>query len=385
MAVANGTLVILFGVLAIGLIVPELFRKFKLPWVTSLIFIGAILGPNMLGFLQIDPVIEFFGFFGSAFLMLLAGLELNPQRVQTLGPRIGLMALINGAIPFLAGLLVIKYLGYPWTTALLVATVFVSSSIAIVVTALKDAKILRSKIGQSIMSAAVLEDIASLMLLALILQSVAPLTTLSLPAYLFAILGALALFKTAIPKLAAWMDTHVTIHREEEDQLRLVIVILLAALLFFSLIGVHSLIAAFIVGIVLSQNITSEHLYSKLHTIAYGLFVPVFFVVAGMEMNLSLLVGADFTNFAIFVIVAASIGAKLISGYFGGRMAKFNHKSSMLFAAGSVPQLTTTLAVTYAAVELGLFDSVVTTSILLLSVVTTLIAPALLKKVQSTA
>jgi len=383
MVVANGTLVVLFVILSFGLIVPELFRKFKLPWVTSLIIIGAILGPHTLGFLQIDPVIEFFGFFGSAFLMLLAGLELNPKRVRALGSKIGLMALINGLIPFLTGLFVIRFFGYSWTTSLLVATVFISSAIAIVVSALRDAKLTNSKIGQSIMSAAVLEDIASLLLLALILQKVAPITSLSLPAYIFALIGALALFKIVVPKLAAWLDLHVTIHHEEEDQLRLVIVILLAALLFFSLIGVHSLIAAFIVGVVLSHNITSQKLYTKLHTIGYGLFVPVFFVVAGMEMDLGLLFKVEFGNLVVIAIVVSSIAAKLISGYIGARLAGFKHKSSLLFGVGSMPQLTTTLAVTYAAVELGLFDTAITTGVLLLSVVTTLIAPMLLTKLKT--
>lgn len=373
----QGTLLLLLAILAFGLIIPELFRRFKLPYVTSLILIGAVLGPNMLGYIRYDEVIEFFGFLGSAFLMLMAGLEIKPKHFTKLGKQIGFMAASNGLIPFITGIAIAKMFDYDWTTALIIGTIFMSSAVAIVISSLKESDLMRRKIGESIASAAVLEDVTSLILLALILQKISPILPFSIPSYVIILIASIALLKYIIPKIAAWCEKHITINKEAEDQLRLVLVILFAALVYFSAIGVHALIASFIVGIFLSQNITSHNLYSKLHTIGYGLFVPVFFVVVGTKMDLSILTELTIQNALVFAIIAGSILSKMISGYFSASMSGFTRGESFLFSFASTPQLTTTLAVTYAATELGLIDTVLTTAILLLTIITTIISPVL--------
>lgn len=374
----QGTLLLLLGILAFGLIIPELFRKFKLPYVTSLILIGAVLGPNTLGYIKSDEIIEFFGFLGSAFLMLMAGLAIEPKHFDKLGKKIGFMAACNSLIPFATGVAITRFFGYDWVTSLIIGTIFMSSAVAIVISSLKEAELTRFKIGESITSAAVLEDVASLLLLALILQKISPILPFSLPAYVVILITSIILLKFIIPRLAAWFDTHITVHKEEEDQLRLVIVILFAALVYFSAIGVHALIAAFIVGIFLAHNITSHNLYDKLHTICYGLFVPVFFVVVGTKMDLSIVTELTAQNAVVWAIIAGSIISKVVSGYASAALSGFSRAESALFGIASTPQLTTTLAVTYAAVELGLIDTALTTAVLLLSIVTTMVAPIII-------
>ncbi len=382
MPVPNETLILLLVILGFGLIIPELFRKFKLPSVTSLILVGAILGPHMLGYLKTDPVIDFFGFFGSTFLLLMAGLEVKTQTLVKFKSKILIMAAGNSIIPFFTGLLIVKYFGYSWATALIVGTMFISSAAAIVMGSLKDSGLMKTKIGRSIATAAVIEDVASLLIFALILQKISPIVNLSLPAYFLALLGAFALFKFAVPWLTEWLDSHITVHKEDEDQLRLIIVMLLAALIFFTLLGVHALIAAFIVGVFLSHNITSEKLYNKLHTLGYGLFVPVFFVVIGMEMDLSIFFRLEYTNLILFSIILSLIGAKIISGYVSARLAKFSSKNALLYGVASIPLLTTTLAITYAASEMMIIDDVILTSILLLTIITSIASPLLVKAVS---
>ena len=81
MIVAEGTLIILLIILALGIIIPELFKKFRLPFATVIIFMGAILGPNGLGYIDQDNTISFLGFLGMMFLMLLAGLETDLEKL----------------------------------------------------------------------------------------------------------------------------------------------------------------------------------------------------------------------------------------------------------------------------------------------------------------
>ncbi|MBU0466152.1 MAG: cation:proton antiporter, partial [Nanoarchaeota archaeon] len=118
-------------------------------------------------------------------------------------------------------------------------------------------------------------------------------------------------------------------------------------------------------------------LYTKLHTLGYGLFVPIFFFIVGMEMDISLLKHFDITNILMISLISGLIISKIVSGYLAGRIVKLSKKDSLLYGSISITQLTTTLAVTYAAASLGLLDSVLVTSIILLSIITTFLGPLL--------
>lgn len=88
MIAAGPTIIALLIILILGLIVPDLFKRLKLPFITSIIIIGAIFGPFGLNYVQSNDIIEFFGFLGSAFLMLMAGLEVKLDQLQKLGSKI---------------------------------------------------------------------------------------------------------------------------------------------------------------------------------------------------------------------------------------------------------------------------------------------------------
>ena len=81
-------------------------------------------------------------------------------------------------------------------------------------------------------------------------------------------------------------------------------------------------------------------------------------------------------------MIVGLISSKFFSGYVGGRIAKLSWNDSALFGVASIPQLTTTLAVTYAASTIGILDSVLVTSIIMLSIVTTILGPILLKSLS---
>ena len=114
----------------------------------------------------------------------------------------------------------------------------------------------------------------------------------------------------------------------------------------------------------------SEFISTKIHTIAYSLFVPVFFFVVGMEVDLK--------NIVMISLVVGLLLSKFISGYIGGKSVKLSNRDSLTFGSISITQLTTTLAVTFTASSLGIIDSVVTTSIILLSVISVIIGPLLM-------
>ena len=375
----EGPVLVLLFILFIGLIVPELAKKLKLPYITVLILLGAILGPNGFDYVQHNSIVDFFGFLGAAFLLLMAGLEAKLSQLQNLRKKIYVMSALNGLIPFAVGVAITRFFGYSWISSLLVGIVFFSSSFAIIIPILKSAKLFKKQIGQTIASAVILEDIASLLLLAVVLQTVAPITQFPLPIYFAILLISVVIMKVFIPGFAKYLfSTRWKEQDEQESQLRFVIVLLMAVLFYFSLLGVHPISAAFLVGILLADVVTSNNLYNKLHTLAYGLFVPVFFFVVGMEMDLTIFTYIDFQEVIVFCLVIGLIVSKFLSGYFASRWDKFSKKNSLIFGIASTTQLTTTLAVTYAASKLGLLDTTLVTGIVLISVITTVLSPWIL-------
>jgi Kef-type K+ transport system membrane component KefB len=131
----------------------------------------------------------------------------------------------------------------------------------------------------------------------------------------------------------------------------------------------------------LADVITSEDLLQKIHTIAYGLFVPVFFFQVGMNIDITMLAQFSFKNALMISLIAGLILTKLLSGYISSRLVNFSKKNSKIFGIASTAQLTTTLAAAYAASALGLIDVTLITAIVIMSVVTTIFSPLALNHI----
>tara|TARA_Y100000310_G_C20628744_1_gene787420 strand:- start:97 stop:1350 length:1254 start_codon:yes stop_codon:yes gene_type:complete len=372
-----GLLIILF----LGLIVPEIFKKtLHLPFVTSIIIIGSIFGPYGLNLIESNEVIEFFGFLGFTFLMLMAGMNTHMKKLKKSIKTIGTLAIINACIPLATGIIIGRIFGYSWMTSLLLGTIFTSSSVAIIISFMKSGRF-SSATKDIMLPAFIIEDLLSMIMLASIFQSVGGDSTYPLPLYFLILLFSIAILFLSIPPLArAYINKHVLTKKvRHEDQLRFVIVILIAVLLYFSALGVHPILAAFLVGMLLADLVTSETILVKIETMGYGLFVPVFFFIVGMDMDLTIFAQFDVRNVLIISVIGGLILSKFLSGYIGGRLVKLKKRDSAMFGSVSTTQLTTTLAAAYAGSSLGLLDETLVTAVVTLSVVTNLLVPLLMR------
>jgi Kef-type K+ transport system membrane component KefB len=376
----ESTLLVLLLILSVGLIVPELFRKLRLPFITSLILVGAALGPNGMDFVATNDTVSFFSFLGLTFLMFMSGLETRVDHIKHSMKKVVILATINGGVPAIVGFIIARGFGYDLMASMMVAIIFISSSIAIIIPSLKEAKLFQKDDGQLIVSAVVLEDVISLILLGILLQSVEPITALPLPIYFVVLILSVVGLKVMLPKLNKVIFAKGLLkHEENEDQLRFVIVVLMAVLLYFSAIGVHPIVAAFLLGLVLSGAISSQKIFNQLHTIGYGLFVPVFFFMIGTQIDFTVFSIAGNSLLFLITILLTSIATKFSSGYIAGRLAGISKDHSAMFGVASTVQLTTSLAATQAAFNLGIIDTALLTSMVLLSIVTTVFAPIVLR------
>jgi Kef-type K+ transport system membrane component KefB len=351
------------------------FRRFHLPWVLALITAGVVIGPYGLELAAVTPTLGFLSQIGLIFLMFMAGLETKFDSFKKLKYDIGWLSALNSLIPLTAGIALGYWFDFSLTASLLIGIIFMSSSIAVIIPTLESLNLIHTRLGKSIVSSTIIEDVMSLILLSILLQSVNPLTALPLPSFYFLLALIMAGFAYGLPKIRALIPQH----RDEKDlfesEVRLIFALMIGVVVTFELLGLHPIIAGFFAGLVLSDSIKSEILIEKLRTMSYGIFIPVFFVVIGMETNIGILNESASVLGLIVTIVCVSIFTKFASGWIGGKIIGFKNKDSAIIGLATIPQLSTTLAVVFTAVETGLLPEELIAAMVVLSIVTTLIAP----------
>jgi len=368
-----------FLIIFAGVFFSVIFRRIHVPWVVGLIIAGILIGEHGLNILEITPAISFIGQIGLVFLMFMAGLETRLKTFEKYEKGLLWLSFVNGAIPFIVGSSITLYLGYSNIAAVLVGVIFVSSSIAVVIPSLERHGLLHTRLGQSVVISSMIQDIASLVLLSFILQNIDPITKIPLFIFYPLVVGILFLFRILIPKLIKLFRS--TLNGSEDlfqQEFRTTFLILLGTVVSFEILGLHPIIAGFFAGFVLSDSIKSNVLKEKIRAISYGIFIPTFFVIIGAQTDLSAIVESEGTFTLVSAIVLGSILSKFLSGWLAGKMIGFTKDQSLLFGVSSIPQLSTTLAVTFTALSLGLVDERIITAMITLSIVTVIVSPVLM-------
>ncbi len=362
-----------------GLFLSEVFRRFHLPYVVGLIIAGMIIGPYGMDLLSLNGTMDFLGTIGLVFLMFMAGLEIKSSSIIKLKGKVARISLVNGLIPFAVGFLIANYFGYGFLASLLLGIIFISSSIAIVIPSLEANGLIHSKVGKTIVASTVVEDGVSLILLSIVLQTINPISALPLPLFYLLLLFILVAMKIIIPKADKLLFSGVRKkHDLFERELRFIFLSLIAVVVIFDLLGMHAIIAGFFTGLVLSDSIKSKVLKDKLHALSYGLFIPVFFIIIGMETDITVFYAATGAIALTAAIVIGSMISKFSSGWTAGKICGFNSSESKMVGISTIPQLSTTLAVAFVGLEFNILDHKLVTAMVVLSVVTTFAGPFLM-------
>ena len=366
-----------FVILMAGLVFSELFRRLHLPYVTALIIGGIIIGPSLLNIAAVNESILFFGSIGLIFLMFMAGSEIKLKSFKRTGKGIALLSVLNGAVPFVVGYWLGSVFGLGFITSIVLGIVFISSSVAVIIPSLEVGGLIHTRLGESIVSATVFEDIGSLLLLAFLMQSIAPQTPIPLVIYIPLIILLIIGLKKAIPPLEKIYHYNKRGQDLWESKLRFIFVILIATVVLFEFIGMKAIVAGFIIGILLSDSISGK-IEEKIRTISYGIFIPTFFIIIGIQTDLSAFINADSIMLTLAIVVGL-IASKTVSGFVGGKLLGFSKRESLIIGFASIPQLSTTLAVAFVAVEFGMISQELAASLVVLSTITTFVAPIAIK------
>src|SRR3954454_24182601 len=374
-----GSLLIVVGVGFAAPFILGLFPRLRLPSVVLELIAGIIIGPSVLGIVHEDITIAVMALIGLAFLLFLAGLEIEFPRLR--GQVLRLTAagfVLSFAIALAVGALL--QAGGLIESPLLIAIVLCATSLGVLIPVLKDAGQISSRFGQLVIAAGTIADFGAVILLSIFFSGEGGIGATIL------LLGALAVFTIAIVLVVVGAERSMTISvnlRRLQDttaqiRVRGAMVLLIAFAAVAEKLGLETILGAFMAGAVLTlvdrdQAMTHPDFRRKLEAMGFGLFIPVFFVTSGIRFDTSALFAKASTVemiplFLVALVAARGLPALLYRSEIGTRKALI----AGLLQATSLPFI---VAATAIGRDLGLIGAAESSAFIAAGLLSVLIFP----------
>jgi Kef-type K+ transport system membrane component KefB len=357
-----------------------LVPKLRLPSVVLEIVLGIIIGPAVLGWVEVDKPVEVLSLIGLAFLLFLAGLEIDLKALRgRLLRSASLGFAISLALAALAGI-ALDVTGIV-SEPLLVAVILASTSLGVIVPVLQDAEEARKPFGQLVIAAASIADFASVLLLTLLFSGEASSTDTKL--ILIAIFIA-AIFVVAITVAGAERSMRISgaLRRLQDTsaqiRVRGAFVLLIGMVALAEQLGLELILGAFAAGAILNHldaddEMTHPEFRLKLAAVGFGVFIPVFFVTSGVRFDLDALVSDAAAIAAVPAFLAALLVARGLPALLYRR--EFDPRRTLAAALLQATSLPFIVAATQIGQELGLIDASSSAGFIAAGLVSVLVFP----------
>ncbi len=360
------------------------------PSVLGELLVGILLGPSIINLLNLSFIehelagtIAKLGELGVLLLMFLAGLELHLGEMKR-NLRVAAFAGLMGVFwPVLLGWGVGLLFGVDQSAAIFLGLTLGATSVSISAQTLIELKALRSRVGLSLLGAAVFDDILIILLLSVFLAlqggggSTYDILLIIVRMILFLILSVM-FGLWALP----WIIRRISKLPISQGLLTISLVIMLAygiASEYFG--GMAAITGAFLAGLMLARTPEKERIESGMHALAYGLFVPIFFVNIGLSIDLR-----EFqlhTLFFTVVIILVAVAGKWIGTGWGARLGGLSQRESIQLGAGMISRGEVGLIVASVGVRDNLVGAEEFSAIVVMVLITTLVTPPILRALFS--
>ena len=386
-----------------GRLLGELMIKFRQPAIMGQLLAGIMLGPSVLGLVSPsvqqslfppDPtqkaLLNGIAQFGILMLLLLAGMETDLALVRRVRRAAFSTSVTGIVIPFLCGfalgeLLPTSLLPDPThrlLTSLFLGTALSISSVKIVAAVIRDLGFLRHDIGQIILATAIVDDTIGWVIIALTLSLAAhaSLDWWSLTQTAIGTGGFLFLSFTygqyAVFRLIQLSNDN---GRGEAPVIAMIILIMSVMALTTNAIGVHTVLGAFVAGILVGDSpLFTEKIEEELRGITAGLFMPVFFGLAGLSSDVTILANSKLALLTLAFILIASLG-KSMGAFVGGLAGGLTVRQCLAVAAGMNARGSTEIIVASIGLSMGLLTKTLFTIIVAMAFITTVAMPPTLR------
>jgi len=359
-----------------------LSSKVGLPAAMGQILGGILIGVSFLDIVAYDEGVRLISDIGVVMLLFLAGLETDIDEFKRVGLPSFVIASLGVALPFVFGYVLALRWGYPNMEALFLGGVMTATSVSLTANVLLEMKRLRSKVGSTILAAAVVDDVLGIIILT-ILVAMSTKGTVS-PLDIGIILAEVSAFFLLSYLLGRGVIKRVlrSSHRinlpETVTSVALVIMLLFAYLA--ERFEIAAITGAYLAGVLVAGSEDAKKITDKIVTLGYSLFIPVFLVGVGAETDVRvLLVAGSFTLIYSFLAVVG----KVLGCGAGALLTGFRKLEALQIGVGMIPRMEVGLIMA----NIGLAEGVLTPESFSIAIamvlVTTLVTPPLLKLVFS--
>jgi Kef-type K+ transport system membrane component KefB len=375
-------------ILVAARILGELFQRMKQPSLVGELLAGVIIGPSVLAIIHPDENLNVLSNLAVFFLMFLAGLEMNPQEIRKAGKPAIIISLLAFSGPLLSGTFGAMLFGLSNLQALFMGLLLSITAVPVSAIVLMEFGILRSKIGNTVITAAVINDILSLIVLSTILQIHEGGTSSQINfgqlgmsiMKVVAFVGGIFLVDILFRKTSHWLPRKIEPLFKKLQTKEAAFGILLITTISISLvaqeIGLHFIIGTFFSGLILYKELIGknnfERVYGIISAITFGFFAPIFFALIGIELNIQSLVNAiPFFG----VLLAIAILAKVGGGYIGARVARFSKDEGLAIGFLMNGRGMVELVIASIGFNLGIIDTRLFSIAVAIGFITTIMAP----------
>jgi Kef-type K+ transport system membrane component KefB len=387
-------------VLLVAFLVPIVIKKSNkvaIPIVVGEIIAGMLLGPSGLGWVELDgEVILFLRDFGLAYLMFIAGMEIDFNMIAKIardssnkeGSKILQNPIVIGPISFLLTLVMSAFfalallrVGIITNGWMMVALILSTTSLGVVLPVLKERNLNNTKFGQTILLTALLADFITMFLIS-IYATYFDNGSLSIEMLLifglfiaFALLYRTGLILGRIPRINKLLDD--LSHSTAQIKLRASLVLLVAFIVLAEILNSEMILGAFIAGIIVSLVTTSQdrRVERELEAFGFSFFIPIFFVLVGVGFNLGELMKSSEAMLLVPTLLLIAFAVKFIPTL----IFRFAFSWRETLAAGSLlsARLSLIIAASLIALERGIVTESTNSAIILVAVISVTISPLL--------
>lgn len=364
-------------------------RKLKAPQVVGMIVAGLLIGPSMLGWVEQTEFITQMAEIGVILLMFSAGLETDLKELVKTGPIATLIACAGVFVPLVMGA-VLYMIFYGWAAvgteefykAVFIGCIMTATSVSITVQSLREMGYLKGRVGTTILSAAIIDDIIGIIVLTFVIGFKNPeskpvqVIINTVLFFVAAIIGGIIAYR-----IFKAMDTKYPHTR----RIPIVSLAFCFALAYIAekYFGIADITGAYVAGIVLCSIKDSQYIEEKVDINSYMLFGPVFFASIGLKTSID---GIDSSlllfcvGFVVVALISKIIGCGLMS-----RICGFKGYDCLKIGVGMMTRGEVALIVAQKGLSVGLMSSQYFTAVILLIIISSISVPIILKMLYTKA
>jgi Kef-type K+ transport system membrane component KefB/nucleotide-binding universal stress UspA family protein len=399
-AIFIGEIVVL---MLVGRMLGEAMVRLRQPAVMGQLIAGLLLGPSFFGLLFPDAqhalfprnpeqkaMIDGISQFGILLLLLLTGMETDLKLVRQTGRASIFASLMGILIPFICGVGLGEMLpdsllpdpGKRLITSLFLGTALSIASVKIVAMVVREMNFMRRVVGQVILASAIIDDSVGWIIVSIIFSlalhgSIEPISLAqSVLGTILFMVASLTIGRRMVFFAIRWVNDNFV---SEYAVITAILIIMGVMALITYLIGVHTVLGAFVAGVLIGESpILTRHIDEQLRGLITAFYAPVFFGIAGLTADLTILADPKIALFTAGLVLVASIG-KFTGAFIGAELGGLTRREGFALACGMNARGSTEVIIATVGLSMGALNQDLFTMIVAMAVLTTTAMPPTLR------